>query len=55
MIYISLLLEWIVTAEETDAAVEAMKISLGYCRYFIAMAESLARLLWNSFLLKTGI
>lgn len=36
IIYISLALGRIVTAGETDAAVEAMKISLGYCRYLTA-------------------
>jgi hypothetical protein len=36
MIYVSLALKWVVTAEETDAAVGAKKISLGYCWYFTA-------------------
>jgi hypothetical protein len=36
MIYVSLALKWIVTAGESDAAVGARKISLGYFRYFTA-------------------
>jgi hypothetical protein len=36
VIYISLALKWILTAEETNAAVGAKKNSLGYFRYITA-------------------
>jgi hypothetical protein len=54
MIYVSLALKLIVTAEEIDAALGAKNISSGYFDILL-LTDLLAGILWNLFFFQTGV